>query len=82
MKWVLGNKTIVWIGTISYGLYIFHPFIPMAYLLVLKSLGLGRDIFGVYYIRYPLMTVTLLGVTAASFYFLERPIRSFRKYFA
>ena len=82
VKWVLGNKTIVWIGTISYGLYIFHPFIPMAYLLVLKSLGLGRDIFGVYYIRYPLMTVTLLGVTAASFYFLERPIRSFRKYFA
>ena len=81
-KWVLGNKPVVWLGTISYGLYIFHPFIPKAYLLFLDFYGLRRDIFGAYYIRYPLMGAALLLVTATSFYFMERPIRSFRKHFA
>lgn len=81
-KWLLGNKPIVWLGTISYGLYIFHPFIPKAYLLFLEYFQLGQDVFGVYYLRYPLMAAALLLLTASSFYFLERPIRSLRKYFA
>ena len=81
-KWLLGNKPIIWLGTISYGLYIFHPFIPKAYLLLLGVFGLGQDVFGAYYIRFPLMALTLLLVTSASFYLMERPIRGFRKYFA
>ena len=79
-KWVLGNKPIVWLGTISYGLYIFHPFIPKVYVLLLGLFSLRQNIYGVYYIRYPLMTAALLLVTSASFYYMERPIRSFRKY--
>lgn len=79
---LLGNRLIVWIGIISYGLYIFHPFIPQVYLFLLDFLGLERDVFGVYYIRYPLLIILLLLVTSASFYLIERPIRGFRKYFS
>jgi len=79
---LLGNRLIVWLGTISYGLYIFHPFMPQMYLFLLEFVGLERDIFGVYYIRYPLLTILLLIVTSASFYLIEQPIRGFRKYFS
>lgn len=79
---LLGNGLIVWLGTISYGLYIFHPYIPQIYLFLLDCFGLGRDIFGAYYIRYPLLASLLLIVTSASFYLIEQPIRRFKKYFS
>jgi peptidoglycan/LPS O-acetylase OafA/YrhL len=79
---LFGNKIIVWVGITSYGLYIFHPFIPQVYLFLLDFLGLERDIFAMYYIRYPLLTILLLLVTSASFYLIEKPVRKFRRYFS
>lgn len=78
-KWLLGNKPIVWLGTISYGLYLFHPFIPHIYLYLVGSLAAGSEIWGTYYVRYPLLLTLLLLVTASSYYFLEQPIRRFRR---
>jgi len=46
------------------------------------ALGLDSGLFGVRYIRYPLLAGLLLLITSASHYLLERPIRSFRKHFA
>lgn len=78
---VLSSRPVVWLGLISYGLYIWHPFVPKLYILALDTLGPEGKDFGAYYIRYPLLALLLLGVTSASYYLLERPIRSFRKYF-
>jgi peptidoglycan/LPS O-acetylase OafA/YrhL len=80
--WLLASRPIVWLGMISYGLYIWHPFVPKAYLLAVSTLGLQGHAFGVHYIRYPLMTVLLLLVTSGSYYLLERPIRNFRKHYS
>lgn len=78
---IFGNRIIVWLGTISYGLYIFHGFIPAIYLHLLDTFDLSRDVFGTYYIRYPVLIAFLMIVTTASYYFLERPVRQYRKYF-
>ena len=79
---ILENRFIVWLGTISYGLYIFHPFVPKAYVLLVDFIGANRELFGIFYLRYLLLTALLLLVTSSSYYLLERPVRSFRRYFA
>jgi len=79
---LLASKPLVWLGVISYGLYIWHPFVPKAYAFAVDALGLDSGLFGVRYIRYPLLAGLLLLITSASHYLLERPIRSFRKHFA
>lgn len=81
-KHILGNKVVVWLGVISYGLYIYHLFVPSLYLYALGIIGLSPDIWGVYYIRYPLLLVLLLAITVTSFYFWEQPIRRYRRNFA
>ena len=79
---ILGNKLVVWLGTISYGLYIFHPFVSEGYGPLVDLIGAKRALFGVYYLRYPLLTALLLLVTSSSYYLLERPVRSLRRHFA
>lgn len=82
VKHFVGNRLVVWVGMISYGLYLFHPFVPALYLQILGILGLSPDTWGIYYIRFPLLTAILLMITASSFYFWEQPIRGYRKYFS
>ena len=81
LGWLVGSRFIVWLGTISYGLYVFHPFVTDLYVHLRNVLELSDEHFGVYYIRYPLLTMLLLLVTSASYYLLERPVRAFRRYF-
>lgn len=78
---ILGNSAVVWLGLISYGLYIFHPFVPDLYATAIDYIGLPRATWGVYYIRLPLLAAILVAVTAASFYLWEQPIRRLRRYF-
>ena len=77
----LASAPVVWLGMISYGLYIWHPFVPRAYLAAVDALGLDPEVFGVHYVRYPLLAALLLFVTSASYYLLERPIRALRRHF-
>ena len=81
VSWLLGNRLIVWLGMISYGLYIYHPLITESYPVMQDLLGISRDVAGLYYVHYPLMGMMLLLVTSASYYCVERPIRRLRRYF-
>ena len=81
VRHLLGNRLVVWLGTISYGLYIYHQFVPGLYLRALQTLDLPVDSWGLYYVRYPLLLMLLLVVTSASFYLWEQPIRRYRKNF-
>jgi peptidoglycan/LPS O-acetylase OafA/YrhL len=78
---LLGNPLVVWLGVVSYGLYIFHPYIPPLYIYILSSLDLSADDWGVYYIRFPALVTLLLTVVSLSFYLWESPIRQYRRYF-
>lgn len=65
------RKWLVWIGSVSYGLYLWHH--PV--FCIIKSLGYNR------------LTITIAGslitfmIAVLSFYFLERPVLSFKRYF-
>lgn len=82
MARIFDNAVVIWLGVISYGLYLFHPFVPPIYVHLLDLFSLPAETWGVYYIRYPMLLLLLLGITSASFYLWEQPIRRYRKYFA
>ncbi len=63
----LSLRPLVWIGTISYGLYLWHW--PMTVWLTESRLGIGGSILNL--VR---LGITFIAATA-SFYLLERPIR-------
>lgn len=80
-SFVLGNRIVAWIGMVSYGLYIFHPFVPNIYIYIIRTAKLSLDTYGQYYVRYPLLFGLLLLTAAASFYLWEQPIRRYRRHF-
>lgn len=76
--WLLSAPPLVFTGRISYGIYVFHPLIPVAALAVGKSLGItipdgtiGTIIF---------VVLTLL-VATVSWYSFERPLNNLKKRF-
>ena len=63
----LSLRPLVWIGTISYGLYLWHW--PLNAWLVESRVGVGGTALNV------IRLVVTFGTATASFYLLERPIR-------
>jgi peptidoglycan/LPS O-acetylase OafA/YrhL len=90
-KWILGNKPIVFIGKISYGVYLFHNFIPLLINSILRLLSKKNMIFfPLSYssklneqsiIFYLISFIVLILFSSASFYLFESKIQKFKKYF-
>jgi peptidoglycan/LPS O-acetylase OafA/YrhL len=70
-KLVLNAWPLVWIGQLSYSLYLWHSFVRFAVEQGLPDLRL--EIFA------PLIITVSLGVAALSYYGLERPLLGLRK---
>lgn len=89
----LTNKKIVYIGTISYGIYVFH--LPIAYYLSLYIIdpiwtNIDFSIFGGFekirlhswIIKFPLYTISSILFASISFKYFEKPILKMKdKYF-
>ena len=66
----LSNKLLVWVGKVSYSIYLLHYFILAA----LVSWTVPRDHYALSFVVF---IVSVLGVAALSHKYLERPIQKF-----
>jgi peptidoglycan/LPS O-acetylase OafA/YrhL len=77
LKRVFENKVLTYLGKISYGLYLFHPYVHLMY----KKAGLP-SLSGHIYIRFVVYSAILVLIASASWYILEKPINGLKRYFA
>jgi peptidoglycan/LPS O-acetylase OafA/YrhL len=77
LKQVLNNKCLLYIGKISYGIYLFHNFIP--YFFELKISWIPDDL--VMYVVQMLRFIVLLLISTASWYLIEQPILKIKNRF-
>lgn len=75
MKIILENKVLVYLGRISYGLYLFHPYITVMY----KNLKF--PVIDNLLLRFTVQTIALVIIASISWYLIEKPINNLKKYF-
>jgi len=75
---VFDNKVLIYLGKVSYGLYLYHKVIPLTLLIVLKRLDIQIDNIVVYYCVNLLI---LLVLTHFSWMLIEKPILRFKSKF-
>lgn len=67
---ILASPVMVYLGTISYGVFLWH----MVLLRLIQN-GLGFEVFtGGFWIVWPLVVLASIAVASASWFMLERPI--------
>ncbi len=88
---LLGNSVLVFLGKISYGIYLIHNFIPIWINALLHKLE--KSHINLTFLRYNKRIIdqsalfyvisfsVLLFVATSSFYFFEKPINKFKRYF-
>ncbi len=72
---ILSSQLLLTIGIVSYGGYIFHPYVPG----LMASLFMKFDIdlmVGPYYLRLPIFLCGLFAISWFSYIFIEAPIRN------
>ncbi|MEO1524565.1 MAG: acyltransferase [Planctomycetota bacterium] len=74
---VLEIGWLMYLGRISYGLYLIHNFAPLVIRPVTKSVGVAPD--GLVY--YAVLTAVTISVAAASWRFFESPLNGMKKWF-
>jgi peptidoglycan/LPS O-acetylase OafA/YrhL len=75
LKKVFENSVLMYLGKISYGLYLFHNFIPLVY----NVLNLP-PIQNVYF-KFSVQAALLVLIASASWFAIERPINNLKRYF-
>lgn len=72
-------RPLVYIGTISYGVYLFHNFMPLIVPPALRRIGLPADSLA---LNFVLMSLATVGIASVSWHFFERPVNALKKHFA
>ena len=79
--WFMELTPLMYLGRISYGLYIFHPFIPRGVAKVFRILGLPRMATLNPYLAFAVNLTVLVGVSGLSWHFFEKRINSLKRFF-
>jgi peptidoglycan/LPS O-acetylase OafA/YrhL len=78
-KVILENKIVLYLGSISYGLYIYHMFIGNLYW---DYLAIELDLHtSSKYTCWMLYSIILIILASLSFYLIERPINKLKRFF-
>lgn len=75
LKILFENNLLMYLGKISYGLYLFHNFIPDIYIYFLPPIQN-------FYFRFAVYNALLVFIASASWLLIERPINNLKRYFA
>lgn len=76
LKYIFENKFLMYLGKISYGMYIFHTFVPYIY----ESLGL--PFFNSMLIMFLIYLFILIVISSLSWIILEKPINNLKRKFS
>ena len=78
MKKVLECRLMIYIGRISYGLYVFHFFMkPLYYNFLHHYIHIDTNDFG-YFVLFLVLNMTIATI---SWYVIEKPINGLKRYF-
>lgn len=77
--WILQNKVLLYLGKISYGLFLLHLFSGLLLSLVRSTLDIPVPQYGI--VPFLLRTLFTLGLAMLSYHYFESPINRFRKQF-
>ena len=78
---ILENRVLVWLGTISYGLYILHNFAPTILWPLARALDLPRWATRGLPNRILLLSLITIGLAWVSWIVMEQPIQRWKRYF-
>ena len=73
---IMENSALIFLGKISYGLYLYHNFIPLIY----KTLGLPA--LTNIYLNFIIQMCLLVLISLFSWYLIEKPLNRLKKYFS
>jgi len=76
---LLQSPPVVYLGRISYGLYLFHNFAPPTYEWLVRALGLPT-IFGFWWLRLPIFFAMTLSAAALSWRYFEKPLLDLKRF--
>lgn len=86
MRSFLENKFVVYVGRISYGMYLYHLFVPIIMKIVLGHFRMTTLLNSEVGWAILLRTVIYVGVTiiiaSVSWYLIEKPLNNIKKYFS
>jgi peptidoglycan/LPS O-acetylase OafA/YrhL len=73
-------RPVVYVGRISYGIYVFHPFVIFATVRAARHLGVDFHARGA--LSFVVITTMTIGVAALSWHFFEGPINGLKGRFS
>jgi peptidoglycan/LPS O-acetylase OafA/YrhL len=76
---LLGWRPIVYLGKISYGIYIYHFLVPLAFTEAAKRSSFDYENSG--FVNFIVTSVVTFGVAALSWHLFERPINGLKRHF-
>jgi peptidoglycan/LPS O-acetylase OafA/YrhL len=81
LGWIMELSPLVYLGRISYALYIFHPFIPAGVSRFYRILGFPKVAILHPHFDFALNLVVLVGVSSLSWFFFEKRINDLKRFF-
>jgi peptidoglycan/LPS O-acetylase OafA/YrhL len=80
---ILESRPITYVGAISYGVYVYHPFIPRLADLILRPLGFRSLAHPVLpsWTTFVLVVAATIAVASLSWFVFEKPINDLKRFF-